>query len=263
MPDSPVLGNFDLTNFTVGAMLRAGIALRQSVREADSMEDAAVSVVRYLYDNCLDPLTGKRSCALVRFYKTHRYSGLQPDLQRFAHQQLGDLMPDDDMRCLALLATAGDEPGWNSRQASQSHQAIPLPSADIVRRAPMIARLIEDMGLEIESVVSGNAPSDRPGDARTYEVFHVEDARGSPHIPAQHDFVLRYDIASVLGFGGLLRSGELYAVILFSRASIPPTSAARFRTIALDVRSALYALGEERTWKKANPEWTRSFSPTN
>jgi hypothetical protein len=111
----------------------------------------------------------------------------------------------------------------------------------------MIARLIEDMGFDIEAVVTGSR-STRSGDSRTYDVFHVEDAVGSPHIPAQHDFVLRYGITSVVGFGGLLRSGELYSVILFARVPIPKSSATRFRAIALDVRSALYALDETRTW---------------
>ena len=229
-------------------MLRAGIAVRKGLRGAESLEEAANMLVKYLYDNCVDAVSGDRSCVLARFYKTHPYAGLEPDLQGVASAQLGDGVPPGDMRCLTLLATAGDEPAWNSRHASRSHQAIPLPTADIVRRAPMIARLIEDLGLDIESVVRGGAPASRPGEARTYDVFHVEEARGSPHIPAQRDFVLRYGITSVVGFGGLLRSGELFAVILFSRARIPAASAARFRTIALDVRSALYLVEEERTW---------------
>ena len=248
MSDTPAPGNLDITNFSVGAMLRAGIAVRQIVPDAASMESAAGLIVRYLYDNCVDPTSGQRTCMLVRFYKTHRYGGLEPDLQHFADLQLGDVVPDDEMRCLALLASAGDEPGWNSRHASEAHQAIPLPSADIVRRAPMIARLIEALGLDIESVVRGNAPSERPGDARNYDVFHVEDARDSRHVPAQADFVARYGVASVVGFGGLLRSGELFAVMLFSRSTIPVASAERFRPIALDIRSALYALDEDRTW---------------
>ena len=112
----------------------------------------------------------------------------------------------------------------------------------------MIARLVEALGLEIEAVVSGPSTPSRLGEGRTYDVFHVEDAVGSPHIPAQREFVERYGIASVVGSGGLLRSGELYAVILFSRVRIPKSSAARFRTIALDVRSALYSLDEAKTW---------------
>jgi hypothetical protein len=248
VPDAPNFGNLDIANFTVGAMLRAGIAVRRIVRGAESLEQAANSVVRYLYEHCADSNTGERNCALVRFYKTHPYGTLEAEQQLFAERLLGDQSTDDDMRCLALLATAGDEPEWNSRRESSSHQAIPLPSADIVRRAPMIARLIEDLGLDIEAVVTGHSAPARVGETRTYDVFHVEDAVGSPHIPAQRDFVMRYGIASVVGFGGLLRSGELFAVILFSRVRIPKPSAARFRAIALDVRSALYSLDETKIW---------------
>jgi len=248
VPDEPNFGTFDVANFTVGAMLRAGIAIRRVVRGSESLEAAANCVVRYLYDHGIDSNSGERNCALVRFYKTHAYGTLEPEQQLFAERLLGEQSKDDSMRCLALVATAGDEPEWNARRDSASHQAIPLPSADIVRRAPMIARLIEDLGLDIESIVSGQTTPARVGDARTYDVFHVEEAVGSPHIPAQREFVKRYGIESVVGFGGLLRSGELYAVILFSRVRIPKASAARFRAIALDVRSALYALDEEKTW---------------
>lgn len=248
MPDEPNFGTLDVANFTVGAMLRAGIAVRRIVRGAESIEAAANCVIQYFYDHCVDSNTGERSCALVRFYKTHPYGALEPEQQLFAERLLGEQSTNDNMRCLALLATAGDEPEWNSRRESTSHQAIPLPSADIVRRAPMIARLIEELGLDIEAVVRGESIPARIGEARTYDVFHVEEAIGSPHIPAQREFVLRYGIESVVGFGGLLRSGELYTVILFSRVRIPKASAARFRAIALDVRSALYALDEAKTW---------------
>lgn len=248
MSIEPNFGNIDLTNVTVGAMLRAGIAVRRVVRGSESLEDSAELLVRYLYDHCVDPATGKRTCALVRFYKTHPYGELEPGLRVVAAAQLDGELPKDHMRCLTLLASAGEEDAWNSRHSSRGHRAIPLPSADIVRRAPMIARLIEAMGLDIEAVVSGSTPASRPGDSRTYDVFHVEEALGSPHIPAQDEFVRRYGIASVVGFGGMLRTGELFAMIMFSRARIPAASASRFRAIALDVRSALYVLDESRTW---------------
>jgi hypothetical protein len=193
---------------------------------------------------------GARSCALVRFYKTHRYAALPPALQNFAAAQLGDIPPRRDMRCLTLLATVGDEVPWNSRHKSKGHQAIPLPSAERVRAAPMIMRLIEQLGVDIESLVSAAEPHNHGGDTRTYDVFHVEQAAGSPFIPAQAEFVERYHIASVVGFGGLLRSGELFALILFSRDVIPARSAVRFRAIALDVRSSLFAFNEARTWRE-------------
>ena len=232
MEKPPNYGTLNVADFSIGAMLRAGVALRRIVRPAKSMEEAAGNIARYLYDTCRDPESSERSCALVRFYKTHSYGGLEPQLKRFAAKQLGSIPPQDEMRCLTLLGTAGDEADWNSRHNSTSHQAIPLPSADIVRQAPMIAGLIESLGLDIESVVRAPSVRDRAGgESRTYDVFHVEDARGSPFIPAQHEFVRRFGIASVVGFGGLLRSGELYAVILFSRVRIPEASAGRFRAI--------------------------------
>jgi hypothetical protein len=67
-------------------------------------------------------------------------------------------------------------------------------------------------------------------------VFHVDDAVGSPYIPAQAQFVGRYSIRSVVGFGGSLTAGDLFAVILFTRTFVSPATADRFRTIALDVK---------------------------
>jgi hypothetical protein len=249
MPDLPDFGPLDVTDFTVGAMLRAGVAIRRAVRGAESVEEAAEVITRYLYEHCVVP-SGERSCALVRFYKTLRYDALEPALQRFAAAQLEGMAPRPDMRCLTLLATAGDEPEWNARQSSKGHKAIALASAERVRAAPMITRLIEDLGVDLESLISNAEPRGRGSDTRTYDVFHVEQALGSPFIPAQGEFVERYRIASVVGFGGLLRSGELFAVILFSRDPIPARSAARFRTIALDVRSSLFAFDEARTWRE-------------
>jgi hypothetical protein len=248
MADALDLGTLDLTDFTVGAMLRTGIAIRRLVRGSESLEAAAQLVTRYLYDHCVILSSGERACALVRFYKTHAYGQLEPVLREFAAAQLEGVVPDDAMRCLTLIATAGDEPAWNSRHESQGHKTIPLPSADAVRSAPMVMRLIEDLGLDVETVVSGSARATRGPDARTYDVFHIEDALGSPYIPAQRTFVVPHRIASVVGFGGLLRSGELFAVILFSRVRIPVRSAVRFRTIALDVRSSLFSFDEASTF---------------
>lgn len=245
---TPASENLDLESFTVGGMLRAGVAVRRVVRGAESLEEAADRIVRFFYDRCVSPESGERTTVLVRFYKTHAYGDLPLHLQLFAEQNIGGGKPAASLRCLTLLATAGDEPAWMSRRSSRGHQAIPLPSADIVRRAPMIAKLIEELGFDIESVIRGEVMPNRPGDSKTYDVFHVENAVGSPSIPAQREFVVPYGVRSVLGFGGLLRSGELYAIILFSRAPITESSASRFRSIALDVRSALYALNEANTW---------------
>jgi hypothetical protein len=230
------LGEFDLA-----AMLRCGQALRRAMQGHASMEAAARAVCRVLYDGLGDG-AGGRAAVLARFYKTHPYGGLPADLQRFAKRVFGTMAispPEPEMKCLTLLATVGDEPAWNDRRASEGHQAIPLPSPHVVERAPMIAQLVREFGIRLSDLV-------RPGDdvvralgGKTYGVFHVEHAEGSPYIPAQEGFVARYGIRSVVGFGGLLPDGDLCAVILFSRVHVPVEAADRFRSLALDLKTAL------------------------
>jgi hypothetical protein len=240
---------FDITNFSIGDMLRCGPGVRSAADGATSMEEAAQKVSGYLYESLVDGSTGERACVMVRFYKTHRYAELPPDLQRFADRQMGDgATADRTMRCLTLLATIGDRQEWCHRRRSRGHQAIPLPSPEIVRQAPMIAGLIEDMGLRISDVVAPNSDFVQDNERKTYNVFHVETAEGSRFIPAQEDFVIRYGVKSVVGFGGLLISGDLFSVILFSKARIPEASASRLRSLALDVKYVLFAVDKDRVF---------------
>ena len=227
---------FSLSTFDLAAMLRCGLDLRRVTQGAASMEEAARAVVRYFHGSAVDPATGERQCALVRFYKTHAYGALEPGLQAFVRGVLGARRPWDEMKCLVLLATAGDEPAWNDRRRSRGHQAIPLPSAQIVEQAPMISQLIRELGLDLDDVVSPRTDLIRGLEGKTYNVFHVPEALGSPYIPAQDGFVRAHGIRSVVGCGGILLSGDFYSLILFSRVPVPADSADRFRNIALDLK---------------------------
>lgn len=238
--------SFDLRQFGISEMLRCGREVRAAAAAGDGcMELAASAVVRYLYDAFRSPEDGTRQCVLVRFYKTHPYDLLEPDLQRFADGLLGAPPRDPGIKCLTLLATVGDEPDWCDRHRSRGHRAIPLASEELVEQAPMIAQLFRGFGLDVRQVVRPGAPLIHATGSRSFDVFHVAEALGSPHIPAQAGFVAPYDVRSVVGFGGALRSGELFAVILFARVPIPAHAAERFRNIALDVKYALFNIGND------------------
>ena len=231
---SPV---FDLSALALSDLVRLSAALRVPP-EVASMEQAATFVVRYLHDNLLDKHTGDRSCALVRCYKTHPFAKLEPDAQAFAERMLG---PEDDretLRCLTLLATAGAEQAWNDRRASVGHRAIPLPSAEALTRLPMVNELVVQLGIDVEGLLR---PRGLLVDAthRSFNVFHVPDALDSAYVPDQETFVVPYGIRSVVGFGGVLPDGELFAVILFSRTPITRETAEQFRTVTGSVGLAL------------------------
>jgi sigma-B regulation protein RsbU (phosphoserine phosphatase) len=89
-------------------------------------------------------------------------------------------------------------------------------------------------------------------DERTYNVFYVGEARGSEYVPAQNDFVIPYGIRSVVGFGGVLPDGVLFAVIMFSTVPVPQSAVDAFSAIALSVKVSLLSCeGDEvfRGWR--------------
>jgi len=226
---------YDITHFTLADMTRCGAELREMSPDATSSEEAAGAIVRYLYENLCGP--GGRACALVRLYETHAFSDLPTELRDFGRHLMPEESIDQNTKCLTLLGTAGDKPDWNDRHASKHHRAVPLPSAEAAGRFPMIVQLVRQFGVPLASLLEARAETVHELDQKTYNVFYVPEShiRGS-YIPAQQDFVIPYNIKSALGFGGILPSGNLFAVMMFSRVPIPMETARMFRAIAINVK---------------------------
>jgi serine phosphatase RsbU (regulator of sigma subunit) len=230
---------YDLTRFTLRDMAECGLALRQFGLGVESMEEASNRIVRYLYENFCTKPTGEKSCALVRLLKTHPYEDLEVELAEYARSMLDHYPPLPAMKCMTLLATVGEQTEWNSRHRSVGHKAIPLASEFVVAQIPMISQLIRQLGLDIKTVINPGPDLLVEIEQRKYNVFYVPEAIGNPYIPAQDSFVIPFGIKSVLGFGGLLPSGNLFAIIMFLKVQIPHSTAQMFSTLALNVKTAL------------------------
>jgi hypothetical protein len=234
---------FELQRFSLADMTRCGIALRRLGADADSMEEVANRIVQMLHRELTISEAGARAdtraCALVRTFVTLPYAELEPDLQVFARRVVPDVEANPQMKCLTLLATAGDEPAWNSRRRSMGHQALPLASEEGISRSPMIAQLIRQLGVDVGVLLQPSHDMLLDEAQHTFNVFHVPEALESPYIPAQAEFVRPYGIRSAIGFGGLLPPGELFATILFTKTPVSREVAELFRTLALNVKVAL------------------------
>jgi hypothetical protein len=235
---------YDLKNFGLKEMTICQSVLRQSGMNTENMEEVANNIVHFLYNNLIDGTTGEKASTLVRFFKTHDYAGLEKDLKKFAQSLLKGIKATPDMRCLTLLATAGEKPQWNSRQNSMGHKAIPLPSKEFVERIPMIANLIKQLGLEINKVIKPDPDFILDFDEKHFGVFYISDADGNEMIPDQENFVKPQGVKSVLGFGGVLPSGNIFTVILFSKVYISPETANLFKTLALAVEFSVISFEE-------------------
>ncbi|MGI8421673.1 MAG: hypothetical protein ACR2MU_05370 [Gaiellaceae bacterium] len=239
--------SFELQSFSLDDLTVCADRIRGVAGEVDSAEQAAGAIVEYLHGS-LRQADGTPATALVRLYKTLPYERLEPELQAFASGALGST-PAPATRCLTLLGTAGELPDWNDRRRSAGHRTIPLASPEMVARLPMVARLIEQLGLDAALVV--DPPAERLVDLaqRAYDVFHVARAEGSPYLPAQ-DFVAEHGIRSAVGFGGMLFAGDFYAVLLFSKVSVSERVARNLRILSLAVRVALQPFGHDRVFAR-------------
>lgn len=229
---------YNLATFTKDDMCRCAVTLRNMDERSENMEETANRIVRYLYENLIDQSTGKQACTLVRFFKTYSYRDLSEELQASARAILNGRSIQRNTRCLTLLATAGEEPHWNTTKQSTGHRAIPLIDQEFVNRAPMILQLIQQFGLEVRTVIEPTPTLITEVPHKAFNVFYVPEALGSPYIPAQKEFVIPYQVQSVLGFGGMMPSGELFAVILFSKVPISFKTANLFKWVSAYVRIA-------------------------
>lgn len=241
---------YDLSRLTLQDITKIGIVLRSLGKDADSLETVATRCVQYFYESFVDPATEQPACALARFFKTHPYSDLQPALQDYACNLVVSPEPlPASVKCLTLFATKGDLTQWCDRHASIGHQAIPLTSEKAVGQIPMISQLIAQFELDISHVVAPDPDMTVRAEQKTCDVFYIPRASGSQIIPAQAEFVEPYGIKSVLGFGGMLPSGNLFAVMLFSRVAIPETTARLFKTLPLSIKMAILPFEKKHAFK--------------
>jgi hypothetical protein len=245
----PNLQSFNLIDMMA---LRAQIRSAFDLEPVHSFEQAAQRMTTLLRTNLLDG-DGAPACALVRVFKTQLLSTLDDELKAWALARMSDADVTPATRCLVLLGSDGVEPAWQSRHGSQGHKAIPMADAGAVAQIPMVAQLIRQLGLDVNAVLRPDERLLLTADNRTDGVFHIAEAVGSAYIPAQSDFVRPYGVKSVLGFGGMLTSGDLVAAILFSTVPVSDAVANHFRIIGLNFKLAVLPYALKPTFARPTP----------
>jgi hypothetical protein len=227
-----------LSELTVDGLVGLAGRLRPEGARVACMEDLADATVRFLYRELTDA-DGEPACALVRFYVTQRLADLEPALRDYALLGASHVTGlDEATRCFTLLATVGHEPAWCDRRASEGHQAIALVDEESVEAMPMLAGLLTGLGVGIAEAVQPPEDASLGRHQRRYDVFHVADAATSPYVPAK-DFVRRYGICSAVGLGGVIPSGELFCVLLFSRVPIDDGVADLLGSLAVTIKAGV------------------------
>ncbi len=237
---------FDLTEFSLQDMSEVGDALQQLELKAKNIDELSNMMVQYLYDNLGDTQTGEKSSVMVRFFMTHPYSSLDAELQQSVDRMLCGKPDDQEIKCLKLLATAGVQPEWNSTIHSKDHRIIPLQNEEMLKKIFMIYEFINQMEVGISNVLNPDPKLSSELEEKIFNVYHVPEALGNPHIPAQKEFVIPFRVRSLIGFGGMLPTGNLFTLLIFSKTRIPHNTANLFKNIALHVRIATLPFVKEK-----------------
>ncbi len=230
---------YDLTEFNARNLSKCGSMLRQFGKNAQSMEAASNLIIKYLYENLVNLQTQEKSCVLIRLFKTHLYGKLTPELQKYVQNLLKKTEINYDLKCLTLLATAGEKPEWNYRDKSVRHQTIPLVNEEAIAKAPMISQMIKQLGLEPGILIQPDPSLFVDVEKQICQIFYVPDALDSPYIPEKKSFVIPFNVKSVLGCGGLLPSGDTFVVLMFLKVELPKVTLDLLRQLTLNIKMAI------------------------
>jgi hypothetical protein len=154
-------------------------------------------------------------------------------------------------RVLTLLGSRGREPAWNERRLSRGHLCIPLIDRKFIEAAPMIAKLLSDIDVDLAVFDDGRPIATRKLLGGKNGMFYVPDAMTAKdaqgrYVIADRAFVERYAIRTVFGMGGAYADGTLVTSLVFSTELVGQLSADRFPSLISNFKMATAKLVEEQ-----------------
>ncbi len=221
--------------------------LRQRIGEhvPISVEDSAQHFVGAFVDTF-------PSLVLARVFLVLPFEQLPAQEQAWARRLVADdarLTPKTPV--LALIGTRGREEAWNDRTRSAGHLAIPLLDKSVVAEAPMIAKLLADLELDLVKLDDDFAAETVRMLGAHNGKFFVPDAdtavdtRGRFVIPGR-EFVERNAIKTVFGMGGSYFDGVLAVAVFFTSETVERPAADRFASFISTFKTVTTRLQQQK-----------------
>ena len=212
-----------LDHMTAHELLTVQDHLRDELRACQSFEAAAqryVTAIRAAFGG---------EIALARMFMTIPFAELPEDLRRSAWNVVEGQALSAQVRpetpVLTLLGSHGREPRWCDRKESHGHAAIPLCSLSFIDSIPMVARMLQEMGVDLGLKLDTDRYVKNLLGVGWVGLFYVEDARtarddhGRRVIPAA-DFVDTHGIRTVFGLGKAYGNGAIAAFVAFTTKTL-------------------------------------------
>jgi hypothetical protein len=184
------------------------------------------------------------SLVLTRLFMVLPAGTLPADDQAFAARAAGGHAAfKPETPCLTLIASRGREPEWNDRASSRGHRAIPLIDSGFVGNAPMLAKLLADLEVDLRRLDDGQPLAVRRMLGGQNGTFYVADAQSAcdtmgRSIIADRDFVRTFGVRTVFGMGGAYLDGTLVIAIVFTTELLERLMVDRFPSLISNFKMA-------------------------
>lgn len=198
----------------------------------------------------------EESIVLVRVFLSIPYNLLPEKKQDFVKNLLGSgenrSLLKNETKMLTLMGTYGENKEWNSAHLSRGHIAIPLLSESFIEAIPMMNGLLNQLGFNWSSEKTKDYSNEKSSSAFS-GIFYIKNASQEVDdkgrkIIANQEFVQRYHVKSVLGFGGgYIGSDNFFTAIAFLNEEISRSSAETFSLIGNNFKMATKDFIGERT----------------
>ncbi|MCF6148076.1 MAG: HAMP domain-containing histidine kinase [Candidatus Kuenenia sp.] len=220
----------NINELSIGEIFLLSKHIKEQCKDLTCMEEIAQNMMRILY--CSFTMEKEMNpVVLARFFKVCQYEHLPENIQHYIMRKENREYISPENKYLTLLGTWGDMKEWRERTRSTNCQAFSMNNPDLLNNFPMISALFSQIGFEFPEAALPDKSIMIEGMHKKYGIFCVEEARGSSFIPKQDEFVKPYDVQSVIGFGGMYSTGNIYAVVVFTRKKLNREKAKLFLSI--------------------------------
>ncbi|MFV8753378.1 hypothetical protein ACNOYE_22745 [Nannocystaceae bacterium ST9] len=195
---------------------------------------------------------------LLRCFVVSRLSEQPAGNQAFAREwmrrqdQPTTLLPTTPT--LALIGTAGTDPGWNDRKRSVGHLAIPMVSSRLIARVPLVASLFEQLGVGLDWLHDAGPGKIREVGQRAERQFFAPDVarllsgrRDAKAVGGKR--VLHSQLRCGFGAASPYMTQDAFLIVVgFAERALDPRSATLATMLARYVRAGTYRMVDAGRW---------------
>lgn len=155
---------------------------------------------------------------------------------------------------LALIGTAGTDPGWNDRKRSVGHLAIPLVSSRLIARVPLVAALFEQLGVGLDWLHEIKPGTIREVGQRAERQFFVADV--SKMLAGRRDGkgiggkrVMHSQLRCGFGSGSPYMTQDAFLIVVgFAERALDPRAATLATMLVRYIRAGTYRMVDAGRW---------------